>query len=259
MNTKKSSKIFAVGDVHGCYKTMMALMKKLPIDRKKDTVVFLGDYVDRGPRSKQVIDRLMKWQEKYPHWRFLMGNHEDLMLDALLYKGQIYHSYDLWYNQGGLQTARSYFPPGFSKYDMAISQPKDHIKWKHLNWMRDRDIYYETDDYFFVHGGIPPGTSIEMIKSLLLDGGLTNPVRQSMLWARDEFIFSKYDWGKKIIFGHSADYDGKYACPPGSSTFEPIVRKNKIGIDCAVCPPARNKLCALQLPKEKFYFKDCID
>lgn len=255
------SKIFAISDIHGCYDSMMALMEQLPIN-KEDTVVFLGDYVDRGPKTKNVIDQCMKWEKENPHWQFLYGNHEDLMLDALVYKGRIYHSYDLWYQQGGLQTAQSYFPAGFSKYDMAISQPEDHIIPQHLNWLRTRKRYFDSPDCFFVHAGIPDAP-LEEIMNLCDTQGVSNDMAQSMIWAREPFISSKYDWGKKIIFGHTADYDGKYYNSNNdwgkNQRFMPIVKKNKIGIDCACCPPARHKLCAIQLPEEIFYFQEAID
>lgn len=257
-------KIFAIADIHGCYDSLMALVKQLPIT-KNDVVVFLGDYVDRGPKTKQVISQMIKWEKENPHWQFLYGNHEDLLLDALVFNGRQYHSYDLWYQQGGLQTAQSYLPAGFSKYEMAIMQPKDNIKWEHLDWLRTRKLYYETDNYFFVHAGIPD-SPIEEIKKLLGGNGedvINSPLKQSMFWARDEFISSTYDWGKKIIFGHTADYKGEYYnsnTPWGrEQRLMPIVKKNKIGLDCACCPPARHLLCALELPSEKFYFQEAID
>lgn len=235
-------KTFAIGDIHGCYDELMALMDKLKseahLNPKKDVVVFLGDYIDRGPKSKQVVSQLIEWNKKYPHWQFLYGNHEDLMLDALVYKGKIYDMYDLWWGQGGKETAHSYFPEGMSKYDMAISQPKDHILPEHLDWLRQRPFYWENEDYFFVHGGIPLATELEDIRK----ESESEDMRYKVIWARDEFIYDQKDYGKKIIFGHT----------PGPN-FNPWVFDNKIGIDTAVCPSANNKLTAVELPNEKFY------
>jgi serine/threonine protein phosphatase 1 len=252
------NKVFAIADIHGCYKTLMALMEKLPIDLENDQVVFVGDYTDRGPRSKQVITQLMKWEKEHPTWKFLYGNHEDLLLDALVYKGRQYHMYDLWWGQGGKETAMSYVPKGRTAYEKAITPVKDSIPYTHLKWLMDRPYYAEFGDYFFVHGAVIPGTSLEDLKEKL-DSPLPNDEKQSVIWGRDLFIFSKYNWGKKIVFGHTADYDGRYHAPPGGDPFQPIVRKNKIGIDCAVCPPACNKLCAVELPSETFYFQDYVD
>lgn len=239
----------------------MALMKKLPIDRKKDIVVFMGDYTDRGSRSKQVIEQLMKWNQQYPHWQFLYGNHEDLMLDALLYNGRIYHSYDLWWMQGGKETTSSYIPSERTDYEKAITNPLDVIPVEHIDWLRQRPYYFDSDKYFFVHGGVIPGTSLELLKKGLDEG--IQKIQQAVIWARDLFIDNNEDWGKKIIFGHTADGSGRYYNSKNEwgkkQKFMPIVKKNKIGIDCAVCPSACNKLCALELPAEKFYFQDYVD
>lgn len=250
-----SIRYFAIADIHGCYDELMLMYEKLEKEAKlkpsKDTLIFLGDYVDRGPKTKQVVQQMIDWEKKYPHWVFLKGNHEDLMLDALLFHGKRYQSYDLWYRQGGLETAQSYFPPDFSKYDMAISQPEDYIKAVHLGWLSETRMYFETDDYFFVHAGVVPEMSLEEIKQESDE----DPVRGAMLWARDEFIESDYDWGKKIIFGHTADGLCKY----NKERFMPIIYDNKIGIDCAVCSAdKKGKLCALELPSEKLYFINAI-
>src|SRR3972149_5105040 len=239
---------FVFGDIQGCCDEMMALYKTLVkeanLDPEKDVVGFVGDIVDRGPDSKKVIDQLMKWQKQYPHWFVLYGNHEDLMLDALVYGQRIYKSYDLWWGQGGKETAQSYFPHGLSKYDMAISQPKDHIQTKHLEWLQNLPFWHEDEQYFYVHGGILPGVSLEEQKHFLQDGTEEEKetIRKAFLWARDQFIDSNYDWGKKVIFGHTADYNGRYNAE--RKRFQPIIMPNKIGLDTAVCPPSSHSLTA---------------
>lgn len=239
----------------------MALMKKLPINKSKDTVVFMGDYIDRGSRSKQVVEQMMKWENKYPHWKFLYGNHEDLMLDALIGKGQIYHSYDLWWMQGGKETTASYIPPEWTVYERAITNTMDVIPFEHIEWLRTRPYYHDSEKYFFVHGAVIPDTSLDDLKKGLDEG--RRDFQQAVIWGRDLFIESSQDWGKKIIFGHTADSQGRYynsKNPWGKKQkFMPIVKKNKIGIDCAVCPSACNKLCAVELPSEKFYFQEYVD
>lgn len=252
---------FAIGDIHGCYDELMALYKKLQnevhLNPEEDILVFVGDYIDRGLKTKSVISQMIRWQKKYPHWQFLFGNHEDLMLDALVHKGRQYHSYDLWWSQGGRETFESYVPKNKTVYEKALLQVKDVIPYKHLKWLMDRPYYYETDKYFFVHGAVIPGMSLEGLKKKL-DDPLPNEEKQAVIWGRDTFIFSKEDWGKKIIFGHTADYDGRYSVPPGAKPFQPIIRKNKIGIDTAVCPSASNGLTAVELPSEKFYFQESL-
>lgn len=227
------NKIFVLTDIHGHYDQLMALYRKLPIEPDKDQLIILGDYVDRGPKSKQVVEQIIKWKKQYPHWVFLMGNHEDMMLDALVYGERIYHDYYLWFNQGGRQTISSYFPPEIDDYSKAISNPKDYIPKEHLEFLAALPRYYQADKYFFVHGGVMPYKKPEE----------TDP--QDMLWLRDNFIYSNYDWGKKIIYGHT--YDNH------SGSFEPNVMENKIGIDTAMA--YGGKLTALELPAETFIFQ----
>lgn len=94
------AKLFAVGDIHGHFPELAALMTTLRTDAglqdQLDTVVFLGDLVDGGRQSRQVVDQLMAWNKQYPHWHFLKGNHEDMMLDALVYNNRKYGFYDMW-------------------------------------------------------------------------------------------------------------------------------------------------------------------
>ncbi len=248
-------RIFGIGDIHGCYDEMMALYKTLQteanLNPKKDILVFVGDYIDRGPKTKQVITQLMKWQKLYPHWAFLYGNHEDLMLDALVYGGRQYNMYDLWWGQGGKITANSYMPKNRTTYEKAITSVKQTIPYEHIKWLMDRPYYYDAPGYFFVHGAAIPEMSLKKLKKKL-DEPLPNAEKQAVIWGRETFINSDYDWGKKIIFGHTADYDGRYN-PPTWEPFQPIIKENKIGIDTAVCPPANHYLTAVELPIEKFY------
>ena len=236
-------KIFAIGDLHGHYDELMALMEKLPIS-DRDEVVFLGDYVDGGPKTKQVLDQLIKWDDENNLWHFLYGNHEDLMLDALVWKQRKYGDWYLWWNQGGKATAYSYVPDKLSAYERALIQPETLIPTRHLSWLHGRPTFYETKDYFFVHAGLWPDKSIEEQKKV--------KYAKDLIWIRDDFINSDYDWGKKIIFGHTTDYNGKYSGTP----FKPIIRKNKIGIDGM----AHNvgNLIAVELPDEKFYYQESL-
>lgn len=121
---KPTPKLFAIGDVHGHWQELYGLMTRLinnaSLRPERDTVVFLGDLVDGGPDTRRVVEWCMEMSTRYPHWVFLKGNHCDLMLDALRYNERIYGSYDLWWMQGGRETARSYMPQDASPYDRAI-------------------------------------------------------------------------------------------------------------------------------------------
>ncbi len=205
------SKLFAVGDIHGHFTALTELMTSMlahgGLEPETDTVVFLGDYVDGGPDTKSVITQLIDWQERYPHWRFLKGNHEDLMLDALVYNFRTYGDYYIWWNQGGRATAQSYLPSNATGYDRAIMQPRDYIPPDHLAWLNSLPLTHEQDGYVFVHAGFKPRI------------GLAGQTERDMLWIREQFIQSDWDFdGKRVVFGHT----------PLS---EPLVTPNKIGID----------------------------
>lgn len=272
------SKIVAIGDLHGHYDEFIDLFEKLVeehgIEPKKDTLVFLGDYVDGGPDTKSVIDELIVMKEEFPHWKFLFGNHESLMLDAFNPKHPIYGDYYLWYNQGGRETAESYkphqslvTPTEWDKYQRAIMQPKDFIPQEHFDFIRGLDLYYETDDYFFVHGGIYPNRSIaehiEAVKKDYPSGFHPDLMKEGdmaydMIWMREPFIPSDYDWGKKIIFGHTTWPYHKYwgTDPDNDERIQrlgyPFIMDNKIGIDTMMHNDGR--LTAVILPTRDFVF-----
>jgi serine/threonine protein phosphatase 1 len=243
-----SNKIIAVGDVHGCYREMMALYKQLldnGIDPEKDKFVWLGDFIDRGPDSRKVVEQLIKWHKKYPHWVFLYGNHEDIFRDWINGAPR-YGPYNWFYNGG--KTTYANYNGHFGKFH------KDNLgrttEWipprngsfpkAHLDFLFKETVYlHEEEDYVFVHAGLVPGTKTIVENLNFLD---------TIIWAREGFIDSTYDWGKFVVFGHSAAYQPRWG------TFGmPIMMKNKCGIDGAVCPPASKNLLAIELPEKKIH------
>jgi serine/threonine protein phosphatase 1 len=233
-----ANKIWAIGDIHGCHRELMALMKQLEkagLDYEKDKVIFMGDYIDRGPDSKKVVSQLMKWNKQFSHWVFLYGNHEDILRNWLNFE-QKYQEDSKWscfLHNGGKDTLKSY----------GISEPiRSKLPKNHVDFLFTKTVYlHEEDDYVFVHAGLVPGT-----KTILEN--LNFP--DTLIWAREGFIDSTYDWGKKVIFGHSP------ARKQWGTFGQPIIMKNKIGIDGAVCPSANKNLIAVELPAEKFYFQE---
>lgn len=241
-------KTWVIGDLHGHYKELLKLWEQLlsaGLNEKEDDVVFLGDYVDGGPDVKKLINWLMKKEKLYPHWVFLYGNHEDLMLDALVYGKIIYGDYYLWYRQGGESTLDSYVPKSLTRFERALVKAEDVIPKKHLDWLRSRPIFWENDNYIAVHAGLLPGLSWEDHKKIL-SGELAEPMNrktlaQELIWTRDRFIGSSYDWGKKVIFGHT--------------TFDQaFIASNKIGIDGMF--HNHGKLIAIELPIEEIYYQE---
>ena len=161
--------IYTIGDIHGCLDPLRRLMDQIPLS-ETDEVVFIGDYVDRGPDSKGVIDYLLTLRGRY---RFLMGNHERMFLDFLLGKDR-----DLFLYNGGTATLDSYGGVG-------------NIPAAHLAFFNRLLPYYETDEYLFVHGGIRPGIPLQE----------QDP--KDLLWIREEFYAYPGRYPKTVVFGHT--------------------------------------------------------
>lgn len=206
-------KIFAVGDIHGLYESLRKLIDTIPI-KDDDLLIFLGDYIDRGPDSKKVVDFLinLRKERKSQLTVFLKGNHEVMFLDYLQGK-----NIELFFYNGGGETIKSYTENG------KLVVPDEHIQF-----YKSLLPLYQTDDYIFVHGGLKPGLAIE------------NQSEEDLFWIRGDFIFSDYNFGKKVIFGHTP-----------SKTFLPYFDKYKIGIDTGAI--YGGVLSAIMLPDEKIF------
>lgn len=206
----KKERVFIVGDIHGCLDMLKRLIDKIEWRPKNDRLIFLGDYVDRGRDPKGVIDFLLELKEESDLVQCLMGNHEDLFLDYLE-TGDL----KLFLHNGGETTLISYELNG-----------KTHIPDNHISFLKSLDTIIEFEDYYIVHAGFRPAVDIHS-QSL-----------QDLLWIRDPFIFSEYDFGKKVIFGHT----------PFSS---PLQMENKIGLDTGAV--YGNQLTCLELRDMKYY------
>lgn len=167
------NKIYVIGDIHGCHNEMIKLLDMLPKLEENDKVIFLGDYIDRGPDSYKVVEHLVGLS-KDDRYIFLKGNHEDMMLEA---QKDIYTKM-LWYRNGGSITEHSY---------------KDNpIPGKHSDFYNNLKLYYETPDYLFVHAGINPLFS------------MNEQVKEDLLWVRYNFINSEeLPTNKIVVFGHT--------------------------------------------------------
>jgi len=208
-------KIFAIGDIHGSYDRLQELMGKIPIDFARDTLVFIGDYIDRGPASVEVVDYLIDLKKRVPEIIFLKGNHED-MLEKYL-DGSDRFTYLL---NGGQNTLDSYLSRNLQSERYPI--PPDHMEF-----FKSLRLYYETEHYIFVHAGLRPRVP------------LASQQTEDLLWIRDKFIYSKYKFGKTVVFGHTP-------------LEKPLVEANKIGIDTGAV--YGNALTCVQLPELKFFY-----
>ncbi|NIQ94550.1 MAG: serine/threonine protein phosphatase [Desulfuromonadales bacterium] len=196
--TERTGRLLAVGDIHGCYAQLVELMERVA-PSADDRLVFLGDYIDRGPQSRRVIDYLIALQERLPRTVCLRGNHEQMLLDALT--GDI-DAVGLFLFNGGTATVSSY------------GGDLDRLPEEHLEFLRNLPLYHEEDDFIFVHAGLRPGLS------------LAEQDEHDLLWVRQEFLHSDHDWGKTVVHGHTPR--------PGVE-----FRDNRIGIDTGAVFAAR--------------------
>ena len=171
--------IFAIGDIHGCYDKLVALIDQLKINYSQDTVVFLGDYIDRGPDSFQVVDYLLKFKAKHPNTIFLKGNHEALLMRYLTGQDR-----PIYLVHGGRQTLTSY-------RQSTMRPPDDPIPPEHIDFFNSLDLYHATDDYIFVHAGIRPGVP------------MAQQSEDDLLWIRKDFLEDPRDHGMLVVHGHT--------------------------------------------------------
>lgn len=199
-------RIYAIGDVHGCMDRLASLHEQIAqdmVDRPAEqvTLVHLGDYVDRGTDSAQVVDWLINGPP-VPAGRVvnLMGNHEHMMLSAVA--GADPEAPVHWLGNGGADSLMSW---GISR-TVPASEWAGRIPVPHLIFLRDLTICCRIGPYFFVHAGVRPGVPLEQ------------QTRHDMLWIREPFLTSKADFGAVVVHGHTPKRT-------------PIVMPNRIAID----------------------------
>ena len=161
---------YVIGDIHGCLRPLRRLLRKAD-PQPEDRLIFIGDYIDRGPESREVVDYLLDLS--FPTI-FLLGNHERMLLDFLEGEDE-----DVFLANGGQATLRSY------------GGDPDDIPQSHLGFFRGLRSMYETADYLFVHAGIRP-----MIP-------LAEQDVRDLLWIRQEFFQFRGRFPKPVVFGHT--------------------------------------------------------
>lgn len=162
----------AITDIHGELHKLTNLLSKIDF-LPNDTIVFLGDYIDRGAYSKEVVDTVIELGNRY-NCKYLLGSHEYAYLHA---ENDEYYNFLFW-NYGGKETVESY-------------GSFENIEKIHGNFFNNLELYYLTDKYLFVHAGIDPCKSLEIQSET------------DLVYIRWKFIKSKHTLPQKIIFGHT--------------------------------------------------------
>jgi len=181
---KLPGRLLAVGDVHGCVDELGVILGAIQ-PTSQDKIVFLGDYVDRGPSSRGVIDLLIALRDSRScQTVFLRGNHEDMFLDFLGERGR--HG-DAFLFNGGRTTLASYGLP----QALPRSVAREELPESHLQFLCSLELFHQHEPFLFVHAGVSP------IRSL----GDQN--EEDLLWIRDEFIRNRHPFPWTIVFGHT--------------------------------------------------------
>lgn len=166
------ARLIGISDIHGEYEKLSAVIDKVSPE-KDDTMIFMGDYIDRGAKSREVVDKIISMQDVC-NCVYLIGSHEYALLHA---KSDDYYNYLFW-NYGGVQTVESY-------------GSFENILNIHGDFFRSLKFYHMTDKYLFIHAGINPRLPLEKQNE------------EDMVYIRKDFYTKKHDLPVKIIFGHT--------------------------------------------------------
>ena len=213
--------VYGIGDIHGCRATLDALLARLA-PTADDHLVFVGDYVDRGPDSYGVIERLIALQAEAesgagPACTFLRGNHDQMLLD---WADGCPGSYDLWRANGGLATLTSY--------------PDTRVPPEHFAFLRATELAAVVDGVAFVHAGLDPSRPVaEQIE---------DPDPEVLLWTRAHLNADRSAWEMPVVCGHTP-------------VAEPLDEDHLIAVDTGAVYHHRfelGRLTAVKLPSREF-------
>jgi serine/threonine protein phosphatase 1 len=204
-NLPAGVRVYAIGDIHGCAERLAALHAQIagdcmlrPVPRA--VIVYLGDYIDRGPDSAGVVE-MLTGPPPVPDAQVvtLMGNHERCMLDAV--GGSLPSQTDWMFNGGG---------PALKSWRIDPMAPwstwNDLIPQRHLEFIEGLALSFRLGGYFFVHAGVRPGMALD------------SQAASDLMSIRHMFLSSEADFGAVVVHGHTPADD-------------PVVRANRIGVD----------------------------
>ena len=205
-------RVYAIGDIHGRFDLLQEMAAMVRHDLKQNSAaesveIFLGDYVDRGPQSRDVIDWLIETPPLTDERICLLGNHEDMLLKALDDAGWMSN----WLSNGAEETLLSYEVKARAIGGVSGLIELQHgfraaLPGAHLEFLAGLQRYEMIEPYFFVHAGIRP------------DRALEDQDPEDLIWIREPFLNSDADFGRVVVHGHTP-------------TTRPDVRRNRINID----------------------------
>jgi serine/threonine protein phosphatase 1 len=229
-------RIYSVGDIHGRLDLLDELLCRVDVDialrpTARPILVFLGDYIDRGPCSRETIDRLIE-RRGTNECVFLKGNHEQIAIKCLR-DPSLFHR---WLRLGGVETLASYgVVPGnlTNGKNIVELQAAFHraLPQAHFGFFRDQQTSFACGDFFFAHAGVKP--RIE----------LSRQTENDLLWIREEFLTSSEDFGKTVVHGHTP-------------THEIEIMPNRINIDTGAF--ATGRLTCLVIEESTLSFIDTL-
>ena len=225
-------RVYVIGDIHGRSDLLDKMILEIEADLERRPVadgltVTLGDYVDRGPDSRGVLDRLA--YNPFPtRYIALKGNHEELF-EAFLSDPKIASQ---WRRLGGLETLHSYgvsvaavmIGRGFEEASSALRRA---VPEEHLRFLGSLELAVSVGDYFLCHAGVRPGIPLEHQRA------------EDLLWIRDEFLNSKTSFGKVVVHGHTP-------------TASPEVLPTRINIDTGAFATGRLTCLVLEGGRRRF-------
>lgn len=218
---------FAIGDIHGCYRTFKKLLFEVLAVSTEDTIYLLGDYIDRGPRSRKVLKLILKMKSMGFHIKPLMGNHEIMLLGSIFSPLK----FQGWMRSGGHSTLESF----------KVEHPAN-IKEKYLDFITNLPFFYETEDFIIVHGG------------LNFDSEKPLEEFESMPWIRNGIIDKTKIGNRRIIVGHT---------PSPLERIKKSLQEDRILLDggCVLAKANRELgyLVALELETMQLHTQQCID
>ncbi len=222
----------AISDIHGCYLTFQKLLLEVIQFSKDDELFLLGDYVDRGPSSKQVLDFIFDLQQKEYKVHCLLGNHEEAMLDCTQGKGSKMN----WIRHGGIMTMNSF----------DVSSPQE-IPEKYVNFIKNLDYYFEIDNYILVHSGLNFSSPTPLQD------------KSGMLWSRGWETYTDKTWlgQRTVIYGHTPVKRQEI-----EKNLSLIQERQILNIDAGCYGkgyPGHGVLCAFDMTNHELFFQENLD